>query len=336
MRVALDGHGSDTHPAPEIAGAVAAVQAGTPVVLVGDQAKLEPEAKRVAGGRLPDGLSFVHAPDVIAMDDEPSRAVRRKKDASMVRAFDLVKAREADAVVTCGNSGAAMVLGTLVLGRIAGVERPAIAQHIPHKTGMNVMLDAGATVDCKPEWLLQFGHIGAAYARSVLQIADPRVGLLANGTEDGKGNAAVQAAHALFKEGTPFHYVGLVEPMDFFRGDIDVAVMDGFAGNLMLKTIEGVAESIFGFLKREIAARPLATAGAMLAKPAFAAVKARADFEAHGAAPLLGVDGAVFIGHGRSSHRAVTNAIFAARKYVERGAIPQIAKAFESAHARIT
>ena len=328
MRVALDGHGSDTHPAPEIAGAVAAVQAGTPVVLVGDRAKLEPEAIRIAGGRLPDGLTFVHAPDVISMDDEPSRAVRKKKDASMVRAFDLVKSGEADAVVTCGNSGAAMVLGTLVLGRIEGVDRPAIAQHIPHHRGMNVMLDAGATVDCKPEWLVQFGHIGAAYARAVLEIPNPRVGLIANGTEDGKGNAAVQAAHLLFKAGTPFTYAGLAEPMDFFRGDIDVGVMDGFAGNLILKTIEGVAESIFAFLKMEIAARPLASAGAMLAKPAFAAVKERADFEAHGAAPLLGVDGAAFIGHGRSSHRAVLNGILAARRFVERGAIDQITRSF--------
>src|SRR5688500_1199653 len=214
MRVALDGHGSDTHPAPEIAGAVAAVQAGTPVVLVGDQAKLEPECARIAGGAVPAGLTFVHAPEVISMDDEPSRSGRRKKDASMVRAFDLVKAGEADAVVTCGNSGAAMVLATLVLGRLAGVDRPAIAQHIPHKSGMGVFLDAGANVDCKPEWLVQFAHIGAAYARTVLQIAEPKVGLLANGTEDGKGNAVVQAAHALLKAGVSFKYVGLVEPMD--------------------------------------------------------------------------------------------------------------------------
>lgn len=328
MRVALDGHGSDSHPAPEISGALAAVQAGTHVVLVGDQARLESEAARIAGGRVPDGLTFVHAPEVIAMGDEPGRAVRRKKDASMVRAFDLVKAHEADAVVTCGNSGAAMVLGTLVLGRIAGVERPAIAQHIPHKSGTGLLLDAGANVDCKPEWLVQFGAIGAAYARTVLQIADPKVALIANGTEDGKGNAVVQAAHAALKASAPFTYVGLREPLELFRGEIDVGVVDGFAGNLILKTIEGVAESLFGFLKEEIGSRPLASAGALLARPAFAAVKAKADIDEHGAAPLLGVDGAALIAHGRSGDKAVKNAILAAHRYVDRGALAQITRAF--------
>ena len=330
MRVALDGHGSDAHPAPEIAGALAAVRAGTPVALVGDRARLEPEAVRLAGGALPGGLTFVHAPDVISMEDEPSRAVRRKKDASMVRAFDLVKAREADAVVTCGNSGAAMMLGTLVLGRLPGVDRPAIAQHVPHRHGTGVMLDAGANVDCKPEWLAQFALIGAAYARTVLETPSPRVGLLANGTESGKGNAAVHEAHALLGRSATegFRYVGLVEPMELFRGDVDVGVVDGFAGNLILKTIEGVVESVFGFLRAEIEARPLARAGALLSRSAFRAVAAKADYEAHGAAPLLGVEGAALIGHGRSTATAVTNAILAARRLVDRGALPQIVQSF--------
>lgn len=330
MRVALDGHGSDDHPAPEVAGALAAVREGTPVVLVGDRARLEAEAARLHGGRLPDGLTFVHAPEVIAMADEPSRAVRRKRDASMVRAYDLVKAGEADAVVTCGNSGAAMMLATLVLGRVRGVDRPAIAQPIPHRSGTSLLLDAGANVDCKPEWLVQFGHMGAAYARTVLKIADPKVGLVANGTEEGKGNAVVQEAHALLGRGTPWRYAGLVEPLDVFRGDVDVGVVDGFSGNLVLKTIEGVVESVFGFLRAEISARPLAKAGAWLARPAFRAVAAKADYEAHGAAPLLGVEGAALIAHGRSSATAVKNAVLASRRLVDAGAIAQIVRSFAS------
>lgn len=330
-RVALDGHGSDEHPAPEIAGALAAVEeSGTPVLLVGDRPRLE-AAVVAARGRVPDLLSFVHAPDVISMDDEPSRAVRKKKDASMVRAYDLVKTGEAEAVVTAGNSGAAMVLGTLAIGRLPGVIRPAIVNQIPHKSGTCIMLDGGANVDCKPEWLAQFAEMGAIYARTVLGIRDPGVALLANGTEEGKGNELTRAAHQLLKGTTRFRYVGLKEPLDLFRGDIDVGVVDGFAGNLILKTIEGVVESVFGFLKSEIKARPLAMAGAYLAKPAFKAVAAKADYDEHGGAPLLGVAGAALIGHGRSSPKAIKNAILAARRLVESGAKEQMIAAFAQA-----
>lgn len=270
---------------------------------------------------IPAGLSFVHAPDVISMDDEPSRAVRKKKDASMVRAFDLVKQGKADAVVTAGNSGAAMVLGTLTVGRLAGVQRPAIVNHIPNLAGVGIMLDGGANVDCKPEWLVQFAVMGSIYARTVLGIAEPRVGLIANGTEDGKGNEVVKAAHALMKgPDMHFKYVGLIEPHAIFDGTNDVAVVDGFAGNLILKTTESVVETLFTMIKTEIMARPLAKAGALLAKPAFRAVRAKTDYDEHGAAPLLGIAGAGLIAHGRSSPKAIRSALLAARRLVESGA----------------
>ncbi len=280
---------------------------------------------------VPAELSFVHAPDTISMDDEPGRAVRKKKDASMVRTFDLVKTGEADAAVTCGNSGAAMMLGTLVLGRLAGVARPAIVNHIPNVRATAVMLDGGANVDCKPEWLAQFAVMGSVYAKKVLKIADPQVALLANGTEESKGNEVVQQAHALLKTVGGIRYVGLREPMDLFEGTIDVGVVDGFSGNLILKTIEGVVEAVFGLLKQEIKARPAAVAGAWLARNAFRAVKAKADYDEHGAAPLLGIGGAGLIAHGRSSPKAVKNAILAARRLVESGANAAIISEFESA-----
>lgn len=328
-RLALDAHGSDAHPDPEIAGALSVVEeTGTPVILVGDRARLEAEVKKLRPSP-PAGLSFVHAPEVIAMDDEPGRAVRKKKDASMVRTFDLVKRGEADAAVTMGNSGAAMMLGTLTLGRLAGVARPAIVNHIPNLKGTAVMLDGGANVDCKPEWLVQFAVMGSIYARAVLGVADPQVGLIANGTEESKGNEVVQAAHALLKATSGIRYVGLREPMDIFEGNIDVGVVDGFSGNLILKTIEGVVEAVFGLLKREIKARPIAIAGAYLAKGAFKAVKAKADYDEHGGAPLLGVGGAALIGHGRSTPKAIKSALLAARRLVESGANAQIMKQLE-------
>lgn len=323
-RVALDAHGSDENPGPEVAGALAAIaEAQTEIVLVGDQPRLEAEVRKLRGN-IPAELSFVHAPDVITMEDAPAKA-RRKKDASMVRAFDLVKAHQAEAVVTAGNSGAAMMLGTLVVGRLPGVIRPAIVNHFPTiDGGTTIMLDMGANVDCKPEWLAQFATMGSIYARSVLKIAEPRVGLVANGTEEGKGSESVRATHELLKT-APVKYIGLVEPHELFKGGCDVFVVDGFAGNLILKTTEGVVDAVFTLLKREIKARPLAMLGAMLAAPAFRAVKAKSDYDEYGAATLLGVDGAAFIGHGRSNPKAIKNAIKFARRMVESGANEAIA-----------
>ncbi len=324
-RIALDAHGTDRAPAPEIEGSLQAVEeTGMEVALVGDRGRLEREHARMRPRR-PAGLTLVHAPEVIAMDDEPSRAVRRKRNASMVKAFDLVKEGAADAVVTAGNSGAAMVLGLLVVGRLPGVARPAIVNALPNLAGgTTILLDGGANVDCRPEWLAQFGVMGSVYARAVLGIEDPRVGLLANGTEDGKGNETVKAAHTALKSTAPFRYVGLIEPHELFRGGIDVAVADGFAGNLILKTIEAVSETVFAMLKSEIVSRPLATLGAWLAAPAFRAVRAKADYDEYGAAPLLGIAGSGLIAHGRSSAKAIKNALLAARRMVESGANAQM------------
>ena len=337
IRVALDAHGADEAPAPEIAGALAALESAPDlsVALVGDRARLEAAVLAARNGvPWPAGLSFVHAPEVISMDDEPGRAVRKKKDASMVRAFDLVKNGEAEAVVTAGNSGAAMVLGTLNLGRLPGVDRPAIVSRFPTLAGgTSIMLDGGANVDCKPEWLVQFAAMGAIFARAVLGIARPKVGLLANGTEDGKGNETTRAAHTALKAGAasaPFEYAGLVEPHALYRGEVDVAVVDGFTGNLMLKTTEAVVESLFTLIKREVMARPLAKVGALVARGAFGAVKAKADYDEYGAAPLLGVAGAALIAHGRSNAKAIKSALLYAKRLVESGANAQIIEGFKA------
>ncbi|MBC7235557.1 MAG: phosphate acyltransferase PlsX [Chloroflexi bacterium] len=310
MRIVLDAMGSDHAPEVDVEGGVrAARRFGQEVVLVGRRDAIEAELAKYDTAGLP--LSIVHASEVVTMDEHPSQAVRNKPDASIVVGMGQLREGKADALVSMGNSGgvlAAAVAGEGRIGRIPGVQRPAISTVFPHMEGFSFLLDIGANTDCKPDWLAQFALMGAVYARNVLHIANPRVALLSNGEEEIKGNRLVQETRELLRQ-LHLNFIGNVEGKDLPRGLADVIVTDGFVGNVAIKTAEGVATMILSLLKSEIRRRPLAVLGGLLAKPAFKAAGRRLDYREYGGAPLLGVNGVVIIGHGRSDALAVENAI---------------------------
>jgi phosphate acyltransferase len=314
MKIALDAMGSDKRPAPDVEGAVLAVREfGVTVCLVGDETKIKLElAKHDTRGL---DLPIIHTPTEIAMKEHVD-AIKAKKDASMNVAVRMVKDQTADAFVTMGNSGAAMATALLTLGRIKGIDRPGFAAVLPSGDSRTLLIDIGANVEVKPENLGQFALMGSIYMERVLGVRHPRVALLTNGEEEGKGTSVHRDAHVLLKN-LKINFIGNAEGKDVPRGFADVIVSDGFSGNIMLKTMEGTAEMLVEFLKGEISRRPLAMVGALLAKPAFDALKKRLDYAEIGGAPVLGVNGVTIIGHGRSNAKAVKNAIRAAKQAVE-------------------
>lgn len=306
MRIAVDAMGGDYAPGEIVRGALQAVAAyGVEVILVGDEKQVLPEL----GNQTPDGLiRVVHAPEVIAMKEHPAVAVRQKKNSSIVRATKLVKEGEADAVVSAGSTGASMASALLSLGRIKGVDRPAIAIVLPTGNGFTVLLDIGANVDCKPHNLFQFGMMGHLYAKKILGVARPKIGILSNGEEETKGNEVTLAAHSLLKK-AGLNFYGNVEGRDIFPGAVDVVVCDGFVGNIVLKVGEGLAEALFKIMKEEIAKSTLAKIGIVLAGAALKGFQKRIEYTEYGGAPLLGVNGVSVICHGRSTAKAIKNAI---------------------------
>jgi glycerol-3-phosphate acyltransferase PlsX len=323
-RIAVDAMGADASPRVEVEGVVAAVrERGTTVVLVGDEARLRAELKTLGADR--EKIDVLHAPEVITTHDAPSMAVKQKKKSSMRMCFDLVKSGEADAVVSAGNSGAMMACGLFVLGRLPGVERPAIVTTFPTKAGECALLDMGANVDPKPAVLAQFGVLGAVYARLLHGKARPKVGLLSNGSEEHKGTALTRDAHALLTRVTgasdaAFSFVGYVEGRDIFKGEVDVVVTDGFTGNVVLKSVEGAAEAIMDMVREEVMRSGLvAKLGAALMTSALRRLKRRTDYAEHGGAPLLGVEGVALICHGGSSAMAIKNAVYVADKFALSG-----------------
>ncbi len=332
-RIAVDAMGADGAPRVEIEGVISAVRAHQiPVILVGDEARLRHELQAL-GGADEANIQIRHAPDVITMDDAPSMAVRQKKKSSMRICFDLVKAGEADAAVSAGNSGAMMACGLFVLGRLPGVERPAIVTSLPTKTGECALLDMGANVDPKPTTLAQWAVLGSVYARMLHGKTRPRVGLLSNGSEDHKGTALTRETHQLLARATTrarsadanaaqadFDYVGCVEGRDVFRGEVDVVVTDGFTGNVVLKSVEGAAEVIMTMVREEIGrAGIMARLGAALMMKPLRSLKRRTDYAEYGGAPLLGVDGVALICHGGSNARAIKNAVRVAARFAQSG-----------------
>jgi glycerol-3-phosphate acyltransferase PlsX len=314
MRIVLDAMGSDTHPEPEVLAAVEAVHLfRDEILLVGHEEKLEPLLAKHAGVQK---IRVVHAPEVLEMTDKPASSARGKAQNSMAVGMDLLKMGQAEAFVTAGNTGGAMANGLFRLGRIRGVKRPALTGVFPVAGGHSVVLDIGANAECKPEYLLQFAIMGALYAEKIRGVQHPRVGLLSNGEEAGKGNELVKESYPLF-ERSGLHFVGNIEPKEFFGGKVDVLVTDGFTGNVLLKTSEAVSKFLLTTLKAELTSNPRTTLGALLAKPAFESVKKVMDPGEIGAVPLLGLDGLVFVGHGRSDAHALVNAIRAARQAVE-------------------
>ncbi|MHB1317391.1 MAG: phosphate acyltransferase PlsX [Anaerolineae bacterium] len=312
MRIALDAMGSDRAPGVDVRGGVrAARRFGHEIVLVGREAEIRAvlAAEDLSGA----SVSVVHASQVVEMGEHPAQAVRAKKDASIVVAMGLLRDGQADAVVSAGNSGgvlAASLASAGRVGRIPGVDRPAISTILPTLDGHVFMLDIGANTDCKPEWLVQFAVMGSAYAEHVLGIERPRVALLSNGEEKIKGSSLVQETHALLERLCPdLNLVGNAEGKDITRGIADVIVSDGFTGNIAIKTAEGTASMLLQVLRREIKARPLAMLGGLLARPAFSAVRKKLDFREYGGGLLLGVNGVVVIAHGRSDELAIENAV---------------------------
>ncbi|HEY9856003.1 MAG TPA: phosphate acyltransferase PlsX [Stenomitos sp.] len=326
VRIALDAMGGDYAPAEIVKGAVIALKAdpALSLTLVGDEARIRAE---LAHHDVPSSrLSVVHASEVVEMD-EAATAIRKKKDASIVVAMDQVKAGLCQGVVAAGSTGAAMAAALLRLGRIPGIERPAIAVVLPTLKGPAILLDVGANVDCKPQYLQQFAIMGSAYAQAVLKIDRPRVGLVNIGEEPGKGDELTLEAYKLLSETKAIHFSGNVEGRDLARGNADVAVADGFVGNVMLKFAEGLGELFTGLLKDEIMKSGLIGAlGALLLRSTFRRFKRRLDYAEYGGALLLGVNGVCVISHGSSKAHAIVNAIRVSKEAILAKTLERIAE----------
>jgi len=333
--IALDAFGGDRAPEPEIEAAVLAAREGARVRLVGDEAVLAPALAERFGGAIPDGLSIVHAPDAIRMDDAPAQAVRRKPEASMPVAFDLVRRGEAQAVVSAGNSGAMLACGLFKFRRIKGVERPAICTRLPTQRGFLQLIDAGANVECRPIHLAQFAVLGAVYQAMETGRSRPVVGVLSNGTESSKGIELTREVHRILTDhpSPHFEYAGYVEGR-FFDGSVDVVVADGFTGNIALKVAEGAGALVADVLRAMAKRRLRIGLGALLMKPAFDEIRRISHPDFYGGAPLLGVRHLAIICHGSSSARTLATAVAQAGRLVERSLAPALAGAV-AAHAEL-
>jgi glycerol-3-phosphate acyltransferase PlsX len=333
MKVALDAMGGDNAPAVNIGGAIDALRYYPRLehlFLVGDEAVLRAECGR-QGLELRDRrVSIVHAPETIGMAEPGAKTVRRKKLSSINIAMDMVKEGQAQAFVSAGNTGAAVAAATLKLRTLTGVDRAGIASAIPNEYGLCHILDAGANPDAKPEHLVAYAVMGTAFARNVLGVADPRVGLMSNGEEEEKGTAFTKETFKLLKQTPGIHFIGNVEGRDLFESELDVVLCDGFVGNVVLKSVEATAKAVSKWLKAEIKGNPLRLCGAVLANGAFKALKEKSSYETYGGSPLLGVNGVVIIAHGSSTALAVRNAIRVAMETVENRVNSRIEEALAS------
>ena len=331
-RIVVDAMGSDDFPEPDVVGAVmAAREYGVEIILVGDETKIAPLLAAQNPGNLP--IHLVHAPEMLTMEDKGMalvlKARRPNSKNSMAVGIDLVKNGQAEAFVTAGNTGAASVTAYFRLGTIPGVDRPGLTPVFPTATGSCVVLDVGANPDCKPENLLQFAIMGSIYAEKVRGVKNPKIGLLSNGEEAGKGNELVKHAYPLLKD-SGLNFYGNIEGKELIGGKVDVAVTDGFTGNILLKSSEAVAKLLMDKIKEAIQTGGLrAQIGGLLVKPALKGIKKMMDPAEEGAAPLLGVNGLVFIGHGRSDATAIKNAIRVANNAVRTNVLASIHTAIE-------
>ncbi|MFZ5814485.1 MAG: phosphate acyltransferase PlsX [Bacillota bacterium] len=324
MRIAIDAMGGDNAPGAEVAGTIAAAKEWPHLeyILVGDETRLKEEAARQGG--LPANVSVVHASEVITTHEEPTRAFRSKKDASMVVAGRMVKEGRADALLTAGSTGAVVVVGTLGIGRMKGIERPALGTIFPTYKEPVFVLDVGATPDCRPEWLVQFALMGDIYAREILNLKSPRVALLNNGAEEEKGNALTKATYPLLKQLKGINFVGNVEGRDVPMGACDVVVTDGFPGNVLLKTYEGVGIALMKAMKEALTSTTLATIGAALAKPALKQMAKKFDYTEYGGALLLGLKAPVVKCHGSSEAKAIKSGLRVMKQALENRVIEKL------------
>lgn len=326
MRIVLDAMGGDYFPQVPVAGAVDAARAyGVHILLIGREKEVRAELSKHDLAGL--SIEVVHASEVIEMDEHPAMAVRRKKDSSIVQGIRMVRDGQADAFVSAGHSGAVMAAATLILGRVPGIHRPALATIFPHAKGVFLLTDIGANTDCRPEYLIQFAQMGAIYAEKVYGLANPRVGLVANGEEDTKGDRLVQETHALLRQTPGLNFVGNVEPKEMLvAGAVDVAVADGFIGNMVAKSSEAAADLLLKMLKEELTRTFLTKLAAALLRPAFRRAMARLDYREYGGGLLLGLKGVAIIAHGRSDAYAIQNAVRVARLAVSKGAVDAVAR----------
>ena len=322
MKIAIDAMGGDNAPEEIVKGAILACrELGAEIILVGNEERIGAILKNqsISGLR----LEVYNATEVIEMDEHPANAVKKKKDSSLVVANRLVKEGSASAVISAGNTGAAMSGSLLTLGRIKGINRPAIASPMPTSAGVSVLIDAGANADCDPQNLSQFALMGSIYAEQVFGIPKPRVGLLSIGEEETKGNRLTVEAHQLLKQ-CPINFIGNIEGRDVHRGECDVIVCDGFVGNVVLKISEGLAGALFGQIKTALRQNLFTTTGALLVKSAFKSLNGRMDYTEYGGAPLLGLNGISMISHGRSNAKAIKNAVKTTIKAVNEDIVGKI------------
>ncbi|HHV72281.1 MAG TPA: phosphate acyltransferase PlsX [Clostridia bacterium] len=316
MKIALDAMGGDFAPEETVKGAIlAAKEKNIEVLLVGDKGILTDMLKQYGGNDLP--IRVIHAAQQIEMGEHPVKAVRTKKDSSLVVGANLVKQKEAAALVSAGSTGAAMAASLFNIGRIKGIERPAIGTMIPTLKGPLLLLDAGANTDCRPKHLKQFAVMGSIYSQEMFGLSNPRVGLLNIGEEETKGNELTIEAYKILSE-TPVNFVGNIEARDILKGDVDVLVCDGFIGNVVLKYTEGLASALFAMIKEEITSTFVSKIAAGILKPRFKALKNRLDYSEYGGAPLLGIDGVTIISHGSSDAKAIKNALAVAFDIAEK------------------
>jgi phosphate acyltransferase len=317
-RIGIDAMGGDYGPGVVVEGTVRALRAAPgafTVTLVGDEPEIRSELKRQHADGLP--VDVRHASERIEMDEKAAAAARRKTGSSLGVITQMHKRGELDAIFSAGNTGAVVATALLSLGRLEAVSRPAIAAYFPNPSGGSVVLDVGANAECKPQYLVQFAHMGSVYARYVLGRSNPSVGLLSIGEESSKGNDLVLESHELLKRASHLNFIGNVEGRDIFKGTADVIVTDGFTGNVVLKTAESVATLLVAKLREEIKRDPLAVLGTLFMRPAMRRLKKQMDWEEYGAAPLLGVNGVCFIGHGSSRAKAIQSGIRTVARFVD-------------------
>ncbi len=332
-RIGIDAMGGDLGPSAVATGTVMAFRempGRFTVTLVGDEGVIRPALQRAGGAGLP--IEVVHADGQVEMAEKATTAARRRGSTSIGVATQLHKEGKLDAVFSAGNTGAVVATALIGLGRLEAVSRPALAVFMPSTAGGTVLLDVGATAECKPSYLVQFAHMGAVYARYLLGRENPRVGLLSIGEEETKGNPLVFEAGDLLRQARHLNFIGHVEGRDLFRGTCDVVVTDGFTGNVLLKTAEGVAAMLVSIMRQDIRKDVLATLGMVLMRPAMMRMKHQLDWEEHGAAPLLGINGVCFVGHGSSGPRAFKSAIRTITAFVEKRVNEHIREEIEADH----
>ncbi len=316
MSIVVDAMGGDDAPGEIVKGiALASLEYDKKIILTGPKKLLESELEKYEHDS--KKISIQHAPEVIGMGDTPARAIRKKKDSSIVVAARMVKEGKAEAFVSAGNTGAVMAASTLVTGRIKGIDRPAIATIFPALKGETLVLDVGANVDSTPKNLLQQAWMGQLYSKQLMGKSNPKVALLSVGEEEKKGNKLTREATKLLKEESNLNFVGNAEGRDIFTGEYDIIICDGFVGNVVLKMAEGLSDTIFKVIKREIKSSILSKIGGLLLKPAFKRVAKSLDYTEYGGAPLLGIDGITIIGHGSSNAKAIKNAVRAASESID-------------------